>query len=403
MEPVCLPNLRVLDLSLNIAGPFCTKLLADYGADVIKLEPPGEGDPARRYGPFPKDEPHPERSGLFLHLNTNKRSITLAPDRPEGAELVRRLAAVCDLVVEGFRPGAIEGWGLGYEQLRRLNPALVVLSITDFGQTGPYRHYRGGELIIQALGGPMHSRGLPDRAPLKYAENTGQYLAGFTACIAALGAVLCARANGEGRWIDCSAVEAVLGSVERGILSYQYAGDIGQRLSAHSYGTFLQGAYPCKDGYVGVMGSGRGESWWPRIYAMMDQPELASDPRFSTPLARTAHRDEFDVLWYSWLADHTREEVYAAARQARFPLAPVNTPQDLVADNQCRAREFFAEVEHPQGGTTKYPGAPLRFQETPWALRRPAPLLGQHNTEVYEGLLGMTAAGVSQLRRQGVV
>ncbi|MBI3953854.1 MAG: CoA transferase [Chloroflexi bacterium] len=398
-----LPNLRILDLTQGIAGPFCTKLLADYGAEVIKVEPPGQGDPSRRAGPFPGGAPHLERSGLFLHLNTNKLGITLDPATSAGAALCRELVHRADMVVESFHPGTLEALGLGYAALRQLQPALVLLSITDFGQTGPYRDYKGSELVLQALGGPMYSRGLPDREPLKYADNVGQMLAGLTAAVAALGAIFLARYGGIGQWVDVSIAEAILGSVERGATGYQYTGEIARRLGNQAAGTYLMGAYQCKDGYIGVQGGGRGESWWPRVYAMIGMPELAADPRFSTPEAREANRGELDALWYSWLLDHTREEVFAAGRAARYPLAPVNTPADLVSDAHNQARGFFVEMDHPEAGRLLYPGAPFRLSAVPWLARRPAPLLGQHNEEVYGGLLGLTREKLAALRQAEVV
>ncbi|MBI3954115.1 MAG: CoA transferase [Chloroflexi bacterium] len=403
MAETALEGLRVLDLTQGIAGPFCTKLLADYGADVIKIERPGHGDVARRYGPFPGDDPNPEKSGLFLHLNTNKRGITLNLKTAAGRGSFKRLAERADLVVESFMPGTMARLGLSYATLEALNQRLVLVSISNFGQTGPYRDYKATDLVIQALASPMYSKGHPDREPLKYAENTALYFAGVTAAVAALGAAFASVFDGVGQHVDISIAEAVLGSVERMTTSYLYTGEVARRAGHQVLPTYLSGAYRCQDGFVGVQGGGRGESWWPRVYRMMGMPELAEDPRFSTLQAREQNREELDAFWHSWLLDHTREEVFRAAREARFPLAPVNTTEDLLNDPHYRARGFFVGLEHPVAGHLVYPGAPFKLSETPWQVSRPAPALGQHNEEVYGGLLGLGQRDLAGLRKEGVI
>lgn len=397
-----LADLRVLDLTQYIAGPFCTKLLADYGAHVIKVERPGQGDGARRLGPFPGNRPHPERSGLFLHLNANKLGVTLNLRRRRGRELLRELVALSDVLVEGFSPRTLPSLGLSHRTLARWNPSLVVVSISNFGQAGPYRDYKGNELTLFAMGGPMYGRGLPQREPLKYAEHVGLYLAGLSAATAALAAVEEHATSGRGQRVDCSIQETLLSVPERLLALYSYTGDLGKRAEPHST-AYLMGSFRCKDGYVGLHGGGGDDRWWPRVYPMIGRPELAQDPRFAAPENRARHLDDFYAIWYPWLLDHTRKEVFAAARRARFPLAPVNTTQDLMEDEHLLARGLFTSVEHPEAGAFVYPGAPFRMGATPWRLRRPAPCLGQDNGAVFGHLLGHPASALERLAQQGVI
>jgi crotonobetainyl-CoA:carnitine CoA-transferase CaiB-like acyl-CoA transferase len=401
--PAALAGLRVLDASEGVSGPHAAKLLADFGAEVLKVERPRRGDPARREGPFRRDRPDPNGSGAFLHRNTNKRGITLDLAQPTGRRIFRHLAAQSDVVVESYDPGVMAGWGLGYADLCPLQPRLVYVSVTPFGQDGPYAGWKAGELIDQAIGGPfMYSQGKAEREPLKYAENSGRYYAGVMAAIATLAAAFTAKFKGVSQQVDLSIVQALLSSTENKPIHYQYTGEILGRVDNAGRWSYLMGAYPCADGFIGVQGSGRGETWWPRVYRMIGRPELEQDPRFATPEARRAHRDEFDVLWYTWLAEHTRAEIFAAAQAARFPLAPVYTPEDLLHDPHYQARAFFVPLDDPDAGPLTLPGAPFQLSATPWRLRRPAPRLGQHNRQVLIAELGFSPAEVIRLHSTGV-
>ncbi len=318
--------------------------------------------------------------------------------------IFRRLVKDAGLVVESYRPGTMRRFGLSYATLSRANRRLVMVSISNYGQTGPYRDYRGSTLTLEAIGSAtMPWTGQAGKPPLKLAENASLYFAGLTAALGTVAAVMTARATGRGQLVDMSIVEALQASAESKSLQSQYSAEpLGRQANTARF-PYLMGTYPCKDGYISLQGSGRGETWWPRIYRMMGMPELEQDPRFSTPEARAANRDEFDAMWYSWLADHTKQEVFAAARKFRFPLAPTNTPEDLVKDPHYNARGFFFEVEHPEMGHVKQPGRPFVMMGTPWRLTRTAPLLGQHNEEVYCGELGYSKGDLVRLRALGVV
>ncbi|MEE9284380.1 MAG: CoA transferase [Dehalococcoidia bacterium] len=398
-----LAGLLVLDLTQGIAGPFGAKHLADYGARVIKIERPEGGDVARRLPPFHHDDPHPEKSGRFLYLNTNKLGVTLNLKDPAGVALLKALAREADLVVESFRPGTMERLGLGYEELSAQNPALSMVSLTDFGQTGPYRDYRLTELVAFALTGPMHHNGSPDREPLKFAEETTLCVAGLAMANVAVAASVAGQLTGRGRYVDLSIADSFLATTENQPMSYFYSGEVTQRLGTALRAQFLIGAYPCKDGYIAVQGVGRGEDWWPRVFRMIGRPDLSQDPRFCNSQAIMEHGDDFDGIWFGWLMEHTRQEIFDAAGEARYPIAPVYTPEDIYQDPHFNQRGFFVEIDHPATGPVRYPGLPFRHHGSGPDAPRPAPLLGQHNRQVYQGMLGLSSQELGQLAATGVV
>jgi crotonobetainyl-CoA:carnitine CoA-transferase CaiB-like acyl-CoA transferase len=405
MVETALADITVLDLTHYIAGPYCTKLLADFGAEVIKVERPDGGDPARRYGPFPYDEPHPEKSALFLHLNTNKRGITLNLQTAAGRDLFMVLVQQADVLVENYSPRVMPSLGLSYETLERLNPRLVMTSISNFGQTGPYRDYKAQDILIYAMGGPMHQTGVPERQPLKMAGNLMQYQAGAMAATATMMGVFAAETQGIGQHIDISLFETQAGTVDRRttyLMAYAYAGEQARRQHSGALGIFPRGIYPCLDGYIYIHSS---NEWWSRLVQMLERPDLLTAPRFATPAARlsTEFQAEFDAIFYPWLLERTKQEIMERAQAARVLVTAVNTPEDVLQDKHFQARDFFVEVTHPDAGGVIQPGAPFRMSQTPWRMRYPAPRLGQHNEGIYGGLLGLSKEELVVLREQGVI
>lgn len=380
-----LAGLRVLDLTQGFAGPFGVKQLADQGADVVKIEKPG-GDPMRRAGPFPGDVVDPERSGLFLYLNTARRGIVLDLARAADRDVFRRLVRWADLVVESYRPGTLERLGLGPETLTAWNPRIAVASLSNFGETGPYRDWALTELVSYALSGPMYASGLPGREPLASTENATLGYAGLALAAAALAAVIASRRDGRGHRIATSIAEAFLAGGERQPLPYFYNGEIPRRIGDPLRAQFLMGGYACRDGYVAVQGIGRGDSWWPRVFRMMGMPELSADPRFANAAAIARHKADFDRVWNAWLMRHTRREIFDAAAAARFPIAPVYTAADMHADPHFAARGIFETIEHPVAGPVRQPTKPFRLHGARFHPDRPAPLLGQHQAEVLAAL-----------------
>jgi len=392
-------NLHVVDISQGIAGPYCAGLMAGLGAEVIKVEPL-EGDAARRRGPFFHDDPHPEKSGLFLYINQGKKGITLNLGSTTANGLFLKLVAWADIVIESFKPGYLATLGLGYAELEKVNPRVILTSITPFGQNGPYRDWKGTELISYAMGGQMYQFGDPDKEPLKTGGSVAQYFAGMMGMTSTLTALFNRRVTGEGQHVDVSMTEAIASMLEGSTAGWKYAGAVSGR-SANSGRTAAEGQYQCKDGYVQVSTVVGNNASFQRFKDLMGVPELG-DPRYATAEGRIEHRAEIDRLMQPWLSAHTKLEIYEMAQANRLPFGYASTSEDLINSPQFKARGYFVELDHPVTGTLTYPGAPYKMTETPWQSAR-APLLGEHNAEVYCTQLGLQKEDLARLRAEGVV
>ncbi len=401
MQEQALSDIRVLDLTWHIAGPYCTKLLADYGADVIKVEKPGEGDPARRMGPFYNDDPHQEKSGLFLHLNTNKRGITLNLKNEMGKMVLKELVQDSDILVENFSPRVMPSLGLNYGTLESLNPRLVMTSISNFGQTGPYRDFKASEPILYGMGGAMCTTGLEDCEPIVKGVNLAQYAGGTLAAAATMIGFYGAKTQGIGDHIDVSLMEVQMGSVDRRmseLLAYQYNNEITPRVDVAGLMQFPFGIYPCKDGYFAVVG---GYIFLDRLEKLLDIPLL--ERYGGVNHFNVERREEFlSTIWYPWIMDRTKEEIIESCQEAHVMCAPVNTAADLFDEKHLKERGFWIDIDHPVIGKTTYPGRPALSTELPWVIRRPAPLVGQHNEEVY-GNLGLSKGDLVKLKQMNVI
>lgn len=398
-----LSDVKVLDLTHYVAGPYCTKLLGDYGAEVIKIEKPGVGDGARRIGPFFGDDPHPEKSGLFLHLNTNKKSISLNLKTQTGIKIFKELVKDADILVESFAPRVMPRLGVDYKILEDINPGLVKTSISNFGQTGPYRDYKATEIVLFAMGPHMITEGEPDQPPLRYPGFKSQYLAGTHAATATMGAFFGSSLTGSGQEVDVSIVEC-LSSLPEGaakLMGYGFSGVDGTRGGYRSEGTYPLGYYPCKDGAIHVFGFTPAQ--WPRVAQWLEMPELLDDPRFTDPVQRPAHHGDFDVIFMEWLMDRTQAELFRSAQESRLPVAPVNRIDDVLQDPQFRARGAFVDIQHPVIGNATYPGIPFKLPEVPSGPQLAAPTLGQHNHEIYCNRLGYTKQELVRLRAGGII
>ena len=377
-----LDGVRVLDLSRNVAGPYATKLLADFGARVIKVEPRG-GDPSRRFGPFPGDAPDLEASGLFLHLNTNKESIVLDPHTDDGATTVRRLARQVDVVVEDGAPGEAAAAGWGWDALQALNPRLVLCSITAFGQTGPYRNYRGSELTLQAIGGPLHATGAADREPLKVAGHFAHYHAGATAALAMLMALRrTARDRQAGEWIDISVYRCQAGCRDRRtvhLTAASYSGFASGRARPGSRWVGF-GVYPCADGFVNVMGAG---TRLPRLLEWIGRRDLL-EASGEAGGAVAGFGDQVDQAVAEFLAERSKLDVVAEAQSVGLLAGAVMTVADLLEDPQLEARGWWHEITHWHGSALPYPGYPFRLHGSPPDPPRRAPHLGEHARAVLD-------------------
>ena len=374
-----LEGVRVLDLSEYIAGPYCARFLAGFGADVIKVERPG-GDPIRRWGPFKDGSVDVEAGALHLYLNQGKRSITLDLETEDGRSVLRELIATADILVESARPGELHEIGFGYEDVRAINPGLIYTSITPFGQTGPYSQFNAWEITFYALSGQMHITGEADKEPLKNGGYLGQYGAGQNAYVATLAAFWERSFSEQGQHIDVSMHECLTSLLEMTDMTWIYGGQIHQRAGNGARAAW--GIYPCADGFVGVV-SGPPRRW-ANIATLMDMPILA-DERYQRTGAQSELRDEIDALMLPWLIEHTKEEIYQKAQALGLPFGYVSTPEDYFKNEQLQYRGYFHEVDHPVAGTLRYPSMGAHFTDGLWESKR-APLLGEHTLEVLESL-----------------
>jgi crotonobetainyl-CoA:carnitine CoA-transferase CaiB-like acyl-CoA transferase len=382
-----------LDLGQEISGPYCAKLLGALGAQVIKVEPE-QGDAARRLGPFPGDVPHPERSGLFLYLNTGKQGVTLDLGTAGGRELFLSLAAWADVVVENSGPQVLSTLDLSYEVLRQVNPRLILTSITPFGQSGPYRDFHASEIGLHAISGEMSVAGLPGR-PLKKGGELAHYLGGLNGFLGTLGALFLREETDRGRQVDVSLSEGFSAIVGGAIKEHSYLGYPPQRKGGMPW---PQGVYECKDGYMMNMVRG-GSKWRPDIAALIGDPALAREP---APAADGQARepDELVAPYVAWLEANTKEHIYHVAQKLRLSFSYVCTAPDILASPQLAHRGFLEQVEHPEAGTLTLMGLPFLLDGERWSLGR-APLLGEHNEVVYGRILGLSKQEVRRLGQMG--
>ncbi len=398
MLPASLDDLKVLDLSQGLAGPICAKILADFGADVVKVEPP-EGDAARLMPPHFGNAPHPEKSLIFLLANLNKRGVKLKLDDPEGRELLRRLARTTDIIVESFKPGYLASLGLDYASLSRENPGLIMVSITPFGQTGPYSAYESEEIVTYALSGIMSISGMADREPLKHGGIQAQYEGGLNGALAALIALYARDEFGEGQQVDISLQDVVASTLIIHQPLYSWAGGVQgrRRPGGNNYGQ----VQPCKDGYF-IWQTGGGAEWTD-ILEFFGSDGLKEE-RFATVAGRAVHGEDLDRLVVEATKDRTMEELFrTASEQYHMLFGIVQRPEDLARCPHLEAREFFQEVDHPVIGRIKVPFRLWSMSDSGATYRRPAPLLGQHNTEVFGDLLGLDADRMAKLAADGVI
>ncbi len=395
-----LDGIKVLDLTHHVAGPYCSKLLADFGARVTKVERPGGGDAARLMPPFAGDDPHPEKGLPFLYLNTNKRSITLDFGSDAGRSLLLRLAADADILVENFRPRSLPALGLSYSELSRDNPALVMVSISNFGQTGPYRDFEATDIVEYALGGLQRIFGDNDREPLKHGFDQAQYKAGADAAGAALIALYSRMMSGVGQWVDVSIQECVASGLRDVTSAFAYTGAVKWRRPSEA-GEMPRSPVETKDGYIVPIAFG-GVSW-AAAAEFLESEELASE-RFSTPERRVENAAELDAILRDTFGQREKEELFYKANQRRGLIyGIVQDAAELRRNPQYEHRGFFTRVDHPVAGGAEYPGAPFTMSKTPWSVQSPAPALGQHNAEVYLNELGLSERELARLADAGVV
>jgi crotonobetainyl-CoA:carnitine CoA-transferase CaiB-like acyl-CoA transferase len=396
-------SLKVVEVGEMASAPYAGKLLADLGAEVIKIERPGQGDRARQRGPFPNNQPHPEKSGLFLYLNTNKLGITLDVFQSEGMELLERLTAGTDVLIHNLAPPDMDRAGLTFERFRKDNPRLVMTSITPYGLTGPYRNREFEELTLWSQGGLTYLNGAgPDTRetpPLKAFGQQSGYQGGIHAAVATVGAMMAQLRDGEGQHIDISVYEVCASMLELTYVYWPYAQRIASRLGAKPVQPLE--ALECKDGIIFLCCVE--DHQWEAFVDLMGHPAWTDEPLFKGRGRRTANWDAARLFVQEWLQEQTVQDLYHKAQAKRIPFAPVSTMGDLLSSDHLKARGFFAEISHPVAGTYQYPGALFKMSRTPWEIRRPAPTLGQDNRAVFVDRLKVSEAQLAQLQQKGVI
>ena len=418
-QEAVLSGYSILDLT-DDKGHYCGKVLADLGADVIKIEPPG-GDPSRNIGPFYRDTPDPEKSLYWWAYNTSKRGITLNLESDQGKDIFRRLVKNADAVVESSPPGYMDGLGLGYTALSEINPDIVVTSITPFGQTGPYKDWKADDLVGWAMAGQAYVTGDDDRPPCQISFPHGYLVTGSHAASGTLAALYYRECSGEGQHVDVSMQEAVLWTT---LILVQFWDIMKINLfragSRRSMGTALfRLAFPCKDGHVGFLVAG-GQlasitmppliKWMAEegmLGAFEDKKDWEARDWIEKVDAMALTQETVDAWENSLLnffATKTKTEIYEKAREKSMIIYPVSTTKDLAENVQLKTRDFYVGVEHPElGETITYMGSPYKMTVDSWSIRRRAPLIGEHNKEIYDGELGLSQADMRLLKEAGVI
>lgn len=384
-----LQGIRVLDLTRVLAGPYCTMMLADYGADVIKIEPPEVGDDSRAFGPFVGKE-----SAYFMSLNRNKRSIALNFKRQEERDLFKEMVKHADVVVENYRPGTMEKFGLGYDQLKEINPKLIYAACSGFGHTGPYRDKPAYDIIVQAMGGIMSITGPENGDPTRVGASVGDIIAGMFTAYGIMMALFHRERTGEGQKIDVGMLDCQVAILENAIARYVTSGIVPRPLGNRHPSITPFSSFTAKDGYI-IVGAGN-DRLWERLCNILGCPDLIKDERFDTNARRTANVKELTTILNEIFKEKTIAEWLTALEEAGLPCAPINTIDKIVNDPHIQAREMIVEVEHPVAGKLKMPGVPIKMSATPGSVEFPAPLLGQHTYEIIREVLGWDDTKISQ-------
>ena len=393
-----LSDIKVVEFGTLIAGPFCGQILADFGADVVKVEDPKGGDPMRTWGrSLPKGH-----SPWWPVIGRNKRSVTLNLREPEGQALARRLIAFADVLIENFRPGTMEKWGMGYASLAADNPGLVMARVSGFGQTGPYASRAGYGLIGEAMGGLRHITGEPDRPPARAGLSIGDSLAATHAVMGVMMALHARQTSGRGQVVDAAIYESVLAMTENLVTEYDLTGYVRERSGSVLPGIAPSNVYPTAGGGMILIG-GNGDQVFARLCEAMGQPALKDDPRYSDHASRGANQAELDELIAAWTRERSLDELLVLLEANSVPCGRIFRAPDMLEDPQYRAREAIVETDHPVFGKVKMQNVFPKLSETPGAVRWPGPALGEHTDAVLTETLGLSADKIAALRAEGVI
>lgn len=394
MKP--LENVKVLDLTRVLAGPYASMMMADFGAEIIKIESPKTGDDSRAFGPFVGKE-----SAYFMSLNRGKRSMTMNLKNPKAQELFKEMVKKVDVVLENYRPGTMEKFGLGYEEIKKINPNIIYTACSGFGHTGPYSKKPAYDVIVQGMGGIMSITGQENGEPTRVGASVGDLTAGLFAVIGTLTALYNREKTGVGQKVDVAMLDCQVAILENAISRYLVngvaPGPIGNR---HPSITPFE-AFKAKDGYV-IIAVGN-DRLWKKFCDLINRPELIEDARFITNAKRTENQKELKGILDTVFPAKTVDEWLEAIDGAGIPCGPINTVDRVMKDPQVLARDMIVEVDHPVAGKFKMPGLPIKLSETPGAVESPAPLLGQHTEELLHEILGLSKEEVAKLKEEGAL
>jgi formyl-CoA transferase len=393
-----LKGLKVLEMGQLLAGPFCGSLLAGFGADVIKIEKPKTGDPLRVWRKL-----HNGSSLWWVSMGRNKRSVTLDMTDPKGQAVARRLAEKVDILLENFKPGTMEKWGMGFDDLKPANPGLIMVRVSGWGQTGPYSTRPGYANVAEGVGGMRYTTGYADRPPVRTGTSLGDTLAGIHAALGALTAVYNRDVNGgTGQVVDVAIYESIFNMMESTLAEYDKLGVVRERLGAKLDGIVPTSTYPTRDGKFIIIG-GNGDSIFRRLMQMIGRPEFAEHPGMQNNAGRVEHEQAIDDAITGWTITKTYDEAYAEVVAAEVPCGPVYSIADIVKDEQYNARGIFETVELAPGDNVRIPAVLPKLTETPGGTDWIGPKLGEHNEEVYCGFLGMSPSEYEDLVAAGII
>jgi formyl-CoA transferase len=393
-----LTDLRVIEMGQLLAGPFCGQLMADFGAEIIKIEQPGQGDPMREWG---REKPH-GKSLWWPVIARNKKSIELNARVPEGQQIIKDLVAKSDILLENFRPGTMEKWGLGYDVLSKINPKLIMIRVSGYGQTGPYAGKAGYGAIGEAMGGLRHVVGDPSTPPSRMGISIGDTMAATFACLGGLMALHSLHRTGHGQVVDSAIYEAVLAIMESLVTEYDKAGFVRERTGAILPNVAPSNVYPTRDGRMVLIAANQ-DSVFSRLAEAMGRRELGEDPRYSSHGARGERQAELDALISDWTITLDAEPLGELLDRHGVPRGDIYRAPDMLEDAHFKAREAIVKVMHPVFGELRMQNVAPKLSSTPGAIIASAPELGQHNAEIYRGLLGLSAERIAALSAAGVI
>lgn len=398
-----LENLTILDLTRVLAGPFCTMMLADMGANVIKIEIPNGGDDTRTYPPFREKNCNGERESLyFANINRNKKGITLNLKAPEGKALFKKLVEKADVVVENYRPGVMDKLGLGYDVLKEINPRLIYAAVSGFGCYGPYHLRPGYDILAQAMGGMMAITGPKGGAPTRAGSALGDMLGGLHVTIGILAAVNARTITGRGQRVDVSLMDSVIAATENTALKYLESGEIPPRMGNRYAAVSPYDAFRVKDGVI-IIAAGNQHLYEKLCTEVLHRPDMITDPRFVDMPGRLQYQDDIQAVIEETLKDYTMEEATQLVLSKGIPAGPILDVKQILADPHVKEREMFVEMDHPTLGRITVNGCAIKLMDTKPCVRTPAPALGQDNREIYEGMLGVSEEEFSALSAQKII